>query len=201
MLLAAARIAGAVLIVAAAVQGIAHTATVVNFFSFFTVLSNLFAGAVLLIGALRRPASPRWDLVRGAAVVYMVTTGIVFLVLLQSADEVERYTPEFLNWVMHRVMPVYMALDWLVDPPRRVLQRRDVLAWLAFPLAYAAYTLVRGPLAGDWYPYPFLDPDEHGYGGVLVSCVGVAAFIVLLAFAVVWAGNRERRRPPALQVS
>jgi hypothetical protein len=163
MLLAAARIAGAVLIVAAAVQGISHTATVVNFFSFFTVLSNLFAAAVLLIGALRRPASPRWDVVRGAAVVYMVTTGIVFLVLLQSADEVERYTPEFLNWVMHRVMPVYMALDW--------------------------------------YPYPFLDPDEHGYGGVLANCVGVAGFVVLLAFAVVWAGNRERRRPPALQAS
>ena len=41
---------------------------VVNFFSFFTIQSNVFAAAVLLAGALFTPAAPRtWDLVRGAA--------------------------------------------------------------------------------------------------------------------------------------
>jgi hypothetical protein len=36
---------------------------------------------------------------------------------------------------------------------------------------------VRGSSTG-WYPYPFVDVSEHGYGGVLVR-----AIVFLLAFA------------------
>lgn len=192
-MLAAARIVAGLVILSAAVQGLTHSASVVNFFSFFTVLSNLFAAAVLLIGGLRSPRSARWDLVRGAAVVYMVTTGIVYAVLLSDAAQVGRYTPQYLNWVMHRVLPILVAIDWLIDPPQHAIRPRQALGWLAFPLAYAAYSLIRGA-AVDWYPYPFLDPDEHGYGGVLLNCVGIAAFIFLLALAVAWVGSRMPRR-------
>ena len=34
-----------------------------------------------------------------------------------------------------------------------------------------------------WYPYPFLDPDEDGWLGVLVTAVGITALFV--AFYVV----------------
>jgi hypothetical protein len=191
-MLAAARVVGALLILAAAVQGIDAAATVANFFSFFTVLSNLFAAAVLTGGAFRSPSSPGWERVRGAAVLYMVTTGIVYAVLLSGADEVGRYTPDYLNWVMHRVMPVYMAIDWLIDPPRHTLRTRDVLAWLVFPLAYCAYSLIRGA-AIDWYPYPFLDADEHGYAAVLATSAGIAVVVFLLGLAIAWAGNQRSR--------
>jgi hypothetical protein len=179
-------------ILSAAVQGITAAATVVNFFSFFTVLSNLLAAAVLLVGAFRSPRSVRWDLVRGAAVVYMVTTGLVYAVLLSGADEVDRYTPAYLNWVMHRVMPVVMVIDWLLDPPLHALRPRQLIAWLAFPLAYAAYSLIRGA-AIDWYPYPFLDAGEHGYGEVLLTCVVIGVFIEGLGLAVAWVGRRAAR--------
>ena len=56
----------------------------VSYFSYFTIDSNLIAATVLLIGAARWRAepSPTFDLVRGAAVVYMSVTGIVFTLLL-----------------------------------------------------------------------------------------------------------------------
>jgi hypothetical protein len=59
-----------------------------NFFSFFTIQSNLIAVAVFLLGAarVRRPSSAGWDLVRGASVVYMTVTLVVFALLLAGTD-------------------------------------------------------------------------------------------------------------------
>jgi hypothetical protein len=35
------------------------------------------------------------------------------------------------------------------------------------------YTLIRGPLADDWYPYPFVDPTrDGGYLRVALSRLG-----------------------------
>ena len=61
----------------------------VNFFSFFTIQSNLFAATVFLLGGLRgerEEGSRRWGLLRGAAVAYMTTTFVVYG-LLRSAWE------------------------------------------------------------------------------------------------------------------
>ena len=44
--------------------------------------------------------------------------------------------------------------------------------WLAFPLPWTGLTLVRGSLDG-WYPYPFLNPVNGGYGTVAVTVVAV----------------------------
>lgn len=139
-----------------------------NFFTFFTVLSNLFAAGILLEGGRRQLAGapPLPDLWRGAAVVYMAVTFIVFAVLLRDAQEQLQTHVGWVDSVLHRVMPVAVMADWLVDPPRGVVTfRRAALPWLAFPLAWTAFTLVRGEIDGR-YPYPFLDPANGGYGSV-----------------------------------
>ena len=60
-----------------------------RFFLFFTVLSNLFAAAVLFEGGRRQltGAQPVPDMVRGASVVYMTVTYLVFAVLLSDLQE------------------------------------------------------------------------------------------------------------------
>jgi hypothetical protein len=57
------------------------TGTVANFFSFFTVQSNILAVVLLLGGGLADPRPPRWAYFRGAVTLYMVITGIVYAVL------------------------------------------------------------------------------------------------------------------------
>ena len=52
------------------------------------------------------------------------------------------------------------------------------------PVGWLVYTLVRGALA-SWYPYPFIDVDAHGYGPVLLNCLGVAALTLLFALGAV----------------
>ncbi len=79
-------------------------------------------------------------------------------------------------------------LDWIVDPPTTRLTYRDALIWLAYPLVWTGLTLVRGAIDG-WYPYPFLDPADGGYGGVAVAVVGVTLGFLVFAAVVIAIGN------------
>lgn len=198
---AAYRLAVGGLVLAAVVAQFAHSAdnpgfSPANFFSFFTNLSNLIGAAVFLwagAAALTGARGPT-DLVRGAPVVYLVITGIVYATLLTEVTESLGLVLPWVNFVLHRLTPVVFVLDWLLDPPREPLETRRTLWWLAFPVAYLVYSAVRGPIV-DWYPYPFLDPDEvGGAGGVVAYCFGVAAAFVLVVLAVTWSGNRLRQR-------
>jgi hypothetical protein len=164
-----------------------------NFFSYFTIQSNAIGAAMLLIGAARRDIhSPTFDVIRGASVVYLVTTGVVFSVLLSGTD-VDTAIP-WVNSVLHEVMPMVIIIDWLLDPPTQRLGLRHVAYWLAYPLLWVTYTLVRGPLA-DWYPYPFLDPAREGYTSVLAYCVAISLVVTIIGGAIAWIGNAARREP------
>ncbi|MGA8691436.1 MAG: Pr6Pr family membrane protein [Methyloceanibacter sp.] len=70
--------------------------------------------------------------------------------------------------IEHVVAPVLYVIDWLVFVPKRTLKVKSAFAWLAFPLAYAVYSLIHGPLT-DFYPYPFIDVSKLGYAKVLTD--------------------------------
>jgi hypothetical protein len=165
----------------------------VNFFSYFTILSNLLGAAVFLIGAARLgpTRAGSWDLLRGQAVVVLTVTLVVFALLLADTDV--DVTNAWVDTVLHRLFPVVVIADWLLDPPRVRVSVRSSLVWLAAPLAWTAYTLIRGALVG-WYPYPFLDPAEGGYGPVAVVIVGILVFGVVVCAAVAFLGNAADRR-------
>ncbi len=166
-----------------------------RFFLFFTVLSNLFAAAVLLEGGRRQltSASPVPDMVRGAAVVYMTVTYIVFAVLLSDLQEQLQTNVVWVDSVLHRITPVVMLVDWLVAPPRAPIALRPALIWLAYPLAWTTFTLIRGAVDG-WYPYPFLDPANGGYGVVALYAVAILVGFLVVTWAVAAVGSAMRAR-------
>lgn len=164
-----------------------------NFFSYFTIESNLISATLLLVGAARwnRPLS--LDLLRGGAVVYMSTTGIVFTLLLSGTD-VDTTIP-WVDAVVHELMPLVVVADWLLDPPGRRLTMGQGVVWLSFPLAWLVYTLLRGSITG-LYPYPFLNPANGGYTSVWVHGVAILVLMAVLCAAVVWLGNTRSARNP-----
>jgi hypothetical protein len=193
----AARLAFAAFDIAAVVQALGDTAgSLVNFFSFFTIESNLLAIAVLLVGGAADPRSRAWAWIRGAVTFFTVVTGIVYAALL--ANEEVGLTAAWVDAVMHQVIPAAVLADWLCFPPwfsrAKVRGAWPALAWLGFPLAYLVYSLSRGPAAG-WYPYPFLDPRHPGgYGRVAAFCVVLAAVLALLALGIAAAGRWRASR-------
>jgi uncharacterized membrane protein YidH (DUF202 family) len=165
----------------------------VNYFSYFTILSNLIGATLLLVGAARwrSPRSARMDLLRGGAVVYLTVTFIVFALLLSNTD-VDLAIP-WVNSVLHEIIPVVILIDWLIDPPTVRLTQRQGLLWLSFPAAWIVYVLIRGAIVGK-YPYPFLDPANGGYASVAIYCVGILVLMVAMCAAVVAVGGWARSR-------
>jgi len=115
-----------------------------NFFTFFTILSNLLAMGVLLEGGRRMLTGtpPIPDMIRGAAVVYMTVTYIVFAVLLRGLEEELQTHLAWVDSVFHRVAPIVLMLGWVVDPPKERIPFRRALWWLAFPLYFATFAYV-----------------------------------------------------------
>ena len=165
-----------------------------NFFSFFTIQSNIIGVTALfaLVLVPRARRSPLFDGARSAAVLYMAITGVVFAVLLAGLQEDLQTTIPWVDFVVHKLMPVVLVADWLVDPPRHRLPRWTVLAWLSYPLAWFGYTLARGEVV-DWYPYPFVDVSRIGYDGVLGRSVVLVIGFAAAGAALLWLGNRRAR--------
>ena len=164
----------------------------INFFSYFTNLSNLFAavvfGATALLWVKVQKTSHAADLVRGISVVNMVVVGIVFALLLRNVD-LGSLLP-WVNFLLHYVMPIVVLLDWLLAPPQIRFTFRQVLLCQVVPLVYLAYILVRGA-AVNWYPYPFLNPAKvGGYGGVALYALGISIVFFFSAWILLTLGNR-----------
>ncbi|HEV7742133.1 MAG TPA: Pr6Pr family membrane protein [Pseudolysinimonas sp.] len=217
------RIGGAAAIVAAVVgqlttsyafwtgpAGLSDVSTqVVNFFSFFTIDSNLLTLAVFLIGAVclirGESPEPRWLSVgRASVAAYMVTTGVVYNVLLRGIELPQGATLPWSNEVLHVLAPLLMALDWLLAPGRNRLEWKTIWITVAFPLAWGVYTLIRGPLVVDavfgtgyWYPYPFLNPHiaPEGYLSVAFYLVLIAGLIGGVGALVIWVSRRRANWP------
>jgi len=156
-----------------------------NFFGYFTIQSNIFIAlafaATLVAAARRKRGDLGLSLFRGASTVYIATTGIVYNTLLVSVDV--QTSVQWSNDVLHRVLPVYAVLDWLLFSDRARLVFRHVWWFLLYPAVWLVVILVRGATDG-WVPYPFLNPDL-GYGVVALYCLGVAVFIVLMGVLVI----------------
>lgn len=157
----------------------------VNFWSYFTNQSNLFAQIMLLVGAYalwRGVASQKITLLRGASSLYMIITGVVFALLLSGGDPSKLTAVPIDNMIMHQIMPVALLVDWLLNPPVKRLGFVKGLLWVIYPLLYVACALIRGALTG-WYPYPFLDPAQSGgYGAVAITVIGITIFVVIIVW-------------------
>ena len=167
----------------------------VNFFSYFTILSNVFAALVLIISTLyllrKRKPSHTEDLIRSGAVLYMAVTGIIYATLL-SGQSLGLLMP-WVNDVLHRLMPVIVVADWLYQPARTKLKLKQIPLLFIFPIVFVVYTLIRGPIV-HWYPYPFLDPSKSGgYSGVALYCIGILVLFYILSWLLVYSGNKLRR--------
>lgn len=158
---------------------------IVNFFSFFTIDSNVLAAVTAGIGVvvLLRSGSrePSWfTTLRLAAVTYMTVTLVVYNLLLRGIELPQGQTVGWSNEILHVVAPLLVIVDWLFAPGRNRLEWSRIWVVVVFPIVWTAYTLIRGPFAIDaltgnpWYPYPFMNPETSANGYLSV------AFYVLL---------------------
>ena len=159
----------------------------INFFSFFTVLTNTLAVVVLSYALVTRnsPAkrfflAPR---ISSGIAVSIVVVGVAYNLLLRHLWQPEGF--QFVaDELLHDVMPVLFFIYWWRRVPKGNLRLKDIGGWVIYPLVYFAYALLRGDLLGQ-YQYPFIDVSTLGYPQVFVNAGGILLGFVLVALVVV----------------
>lgn len=157
-------IAGLVAIIFQLGISIQNGRSIVNFFSFFTIESNVLAIVLLLVLGILSFMKKEFEwlsFLRGAITLYMTMTGIIYVLLLSGNEIALQTTVPWVNAILHYVLPVVILADWLIFPPTTYISFKRAVWWLVFPMAYLIYSLVRGAYA-NWYPYPFINPVDSG---------------------------------------
>lgn len=172
---------------------------VANLFTFFTILTNLIV-AVTGVWLAVAPASSAFLLrvLRLDALLGIMVTGAVYWTLLAHLNSY--VGAEWVaNQLFHTVSPLLVVAGWLLFGPRRLVDGRVVVVAVAYPVAWLAFTLVRGAMIG-WYPYPFIDVIDLGYARALLNCLGITVLFAALAVAVWQVDRLLSRRTPATVV-
>jgi hypothetical protein len=170
--------------------------TLIRFFSYFTIQSNILVALVLSAFACKTD-SDDWlvhPFVRSAVAVYIAVVGLTYVVVLRSL-----WAPQGAQWLadamLHYLMPVGYVVFWIVAVRKDGLRWYDPLLWLIYPAFYLAIILIRGAVSG-FYPYPFIDAGQLSPGVLALNAAGMLAlFVVLggLAFGVGRLQGRARR--------
>lgn len=165
-----------------------------NYFSYFTIQSNIIVLCVavsLVLDPCR--TGPLWRVFRFLAVQCITVTCLVDVTVLRPLYHLTGLS-NIADLGLHVVTPALFVLGWCLFGPRPRFDWGTLASATVFPLAWLAYTLVRGAVTA-WYPYPFVDVSTHGYARVAANCVLVAALIVGLGAALVMLDRKLKPAP------
>lgn len=182
-------------------------------FLYYTVLSNVLCLVWMLVCAVRtvRDATvdgwhgvsapaPRFA---GAVMMAIIVTMLIYLVVLVPSLYVQPGTYEpftLTDNLVHIITPLLIIGDWLLFIPKGRLRPHDPLLWTLIPLGYLVfafgYSAVGGRFgSGSRYPYPFMDVDVLGVGGVALWIAGLTVALVGVGYGIYgldrWLGSRR----------
>lgn len=161
------------------------------FFGYFTTLTNILVGLVLLL-PLVAPASSVGRFfhrpgVRTSTAAAIFSVGIAYHLLLRNVWDPQGWQL-VADSVLHYVTPILYIWFWWVAVPKQGLRWPHVAAWTSYPVGYLVYMLIRGELTG-LYPYHFLDVGALGYGKTLTNGLGVLLGFVLVSLLLLVASH------------
>ena len=177
-------------------------ARIVNTLSFFTIQSNIIVALTTgLLAVNPFPASTLVRVLRLTGMVAIAITGVVFHLALRNLHELAG-KEALADFILHTLSPIACVLGWALLGPRGQLSRRIVVMSVIFPLCWLAYALIRGVIVddrfgNDYYPYPFLNVEEHGY----LSVFGSVGLVALLFLAISAAALALDERLPGLRLT
>ena len=165
--------------------------TIIRFFSFFTILTNILVSLFLTTSVFRLKKFPfNLFLAKGtltAITAFIVIVGLVYQIVLRQIWE-----PTGLQYIvdelLHTIIPLFMLGYWFFNIRKEDLLLKHVFKWLIYPSIYLIFIIVRGYLSG-YYPYPFLNIIEIGYDSVLINIVVILMLTIAIMIALSFIGK------------
>ncbi|WP_438945315.1 Pr6Pr family membrane protein [Sediminibacterium sp.] len=164
----------------------------VQFFSYFTILSNCLVLVYFLNLILKNESVGKfWKKAEtGTAItVYISVVGIVYHAILSQL-----HNPVGLAfWAdhgLHSFSPILVMLYWVLFTSKRTVEYATIPYWLIYPAVYFLYTILRGSLSG-FYPYPFLDLNKISFLQALGNSLMVLLIFTFLSLLLSKIANKR----------
>ena len=169
-------------------------ATIVQFFSYFTILTNIIVAVHFTVLLLKKRTYDKgWFInpkTSTAITVYIVIVGVVYNLVLRPLWDPQGWQL-VADELLHTIIPILFLLYWLIFVNRRNLHWKDAFLWLLYPFIYLVFVLLRGSIT-SLYPYPFIDVMALGYNKVLLNCGILFLVFFLLSLLFIAIGRRNK---------
>lgn len=171
------------------------TETIIRFFSYFTILTNILVALYFTSRLTFFKNTTLSKLSKNgnitAITAFILVVGLVYQFLLRGTWQPSGIQ-KIIDELLHSVIPLYVFLYWLKFATKTDLHSKDILIWLGYPIGYFIYIIIRGHFSG-FYPYPFIHVTEIGYPQVLINAVFVTLFLLLISSTLLFIGNKTRK--------
>lgn len=162
-----------------------------EYFAYFTIQSSLVAAVVLSVSAIREiknlDDTKTLNLARLSVSTYAIVVAVVYNALLRGTPVLPGDPDYGYNWpvapneILHVWAPIFIVLDLALTAMKINLKYSQIFWVLLFPLAWLAFTIIRG-LNTNWWAYWFLNPNEDaGVSGVIAYIFGIMFFMLFSA--------------------
>ncbi|MDE6597121.1 MAG: Pr6Pr family membrane protein [Clostridia bacterium] len=165
-----------------------------NFWQYYTNLSNYYCFGIGIavcastIKKLRRGEKTGYNTcaptLKFCGVVMIMVTFLVYNCYLGKPSSLNFWN-SLGNISYHVVAPILFIVDFFIFDKHKQIKILDPIKATFMPLGYVVYILIYGAICraanlNFEYPYPFLNVDKLGYGGV----IGWIAMLVVAFIAV-----------------
>ena len=157
---------------------------VFDYFSYFTIWSNIVVAVVAGIFVFRPRMSSFWFRALWFSSLLMISvTGLIYNIALADLVQAEG-AAAVSNLCNHVLTPLAFVLAWLLVGPRGWISLRVIAAGLVVPFCWIFLTLIRGAFV-DAYAYPFVNVTKLGYAEVLINLSVIVVACCVLSL-VLW---------------
>ena len=168
--------------------------SVINFFSFFTILSNSLIAVSLTFNLILSKTKMGLFFsgisVQTAIALYIIVVGLVYNLVLRSIV-VQTGWHLIVNNILHVLNPILYILYWTFFSPKDKLNWKNGIYWTIFPVIYLVYSLIRGAIL-NWYPYPFLNAGNIGYEKVFINITAMIVLFFIAGLLLIVINNKWR---------
>jgi cytochrome bd-type quinol oxidase subunit 2 len=166
--------------------------TIIRFFTFFTILTNILVAIVFTASWLQPKNSFQFfnkANTQVAIAVYIFVVGFVYNTILRFIWQPKGWD-KVADELLHLVIPIVYILFWYFKFSKKEINYKSIFGWLLFPTLYIVVVMIRGYFSG-YYPYPFLHVGNLGVDKVLYNAILMTLFFVVVSFVFYQINNHK----------
>lgn len=164
-----------------------------EYFAYFSIQTSLIVAAVLIWTGITswfgKADSKAQFIARMSATACYILVSLAYNLLLRgTANDVrdgDYQWPVLPNEIIHVWAPLAVTLGWLIFQAAKRVKFRAALWVAVYPLAWLAFSVIRG-LATGWWPYWFIDPTgDGGVAGMFTYIGAITVFLITLGYILI----------------